>query len=221
MIEARARNKVAIVTLFHGRGEFHDLTSPIKRAYAERHGYDYYEPSQEILREVIARHPEMGQDTCEKDPYYCKIPALLVACDNHDWAMWQDADSFFMNHNFRITDVLDERYHAIFPAMHHHLHHPHNNWINSGNFLIRCSPLGIQLLKESYNMGITNDDQMAIQVRIGQNSTYADMSKYVKHRLLNSMPECDWAEKDFVIHFPGGGPNKFAYLQEISKLVTY
>lgn len=94
--KARAKNKIAIITTFNDRTSFYNLTSPIKKAYAKRHGYDYYEPAPEMLKGIVARYPELERNMDEKGPFYNKMLALLMACDNHDWVMWQDADSFFL-----------------------------------------------------------------------------------------------------------------------------
>jgi len=77
-----------------------------KQAYAQKHGYDVfvYEKSpyfEDPLAKLFVEPPSY------RPAAWSKVDAILLALaeGKHDWVMWMDCDSFFMDPEVRLEDV--------------------------------------------------------------------------------------------------------------------
>ena len=154
--------RIVVVSMYAGKHAlFRNLTLPINHAYCEQHGYAHVELDEASARAYVAVHVTAdGVSGPWKDQelptHFSKLPGIAAAFDatSADWAYWQDADAFFLNHNFRIVDLVDPRYHMIVPAYLHSNRSRFQGMVNTGNFLVRNSPQGRDLLRRLYNIGL-------------------------------------------------------------------
>ncbi|CAE7214163.1 ANK1 [Symbiodinium necroappetens] len=104
------KRRVAIVTVC----DYDPTQTPLARlsklnrdAYAKMHGYDvvmyekaplFADPLAGLLTEPLAHRP----------PAWSKVDAVLetLAQGRHDWVMWLDCDSFFMDPEVRLEEII-------------------------------------------------------------------------------------------------------------------
>ena len=100
--------------------------------YCRKHGYDYiddesvYDPSREIE--------------------WSKILIIQKYLARYDFLVWVDADTFIMNNEIRLEDLLDRLLGSadlMYVAAH--------GWVNNGVFFVRNTPLMHAYFKEVYN----------------------------------------------------------------------
>lgn len=105
-----SRNRIAIVTVCDydaGITPLARLSQLNKESYAQRHGYDafvyekapvYQDPLTPLLTEPASHRPAA----------WSKIDAVLtvMAGGEHDWVMWMDCDSFFMDPEVRLEELI-------------------------------------------------------------------------------------------------------------------
>ncbi len=85
--------KFAVLTSYNAAfGSISTLTDPIKKAYCERHGYDY------ICRQIDSEH----------HPVWLRIHLILELFDSYDWIMWMDADAFITNPEIKLESLVDD-----------------------------------------------------------------------------------------------------------------
>jgi galactosyl transferase GMA12/MNN10 family len=113
------------------------------RAYCERHGYDF-----------SARAPVAA----DRPACWAKIPALLAALEDHEWALWVDSDTLVADREQRLERFCDDRYdlvvqsHAEFYRL---IGVPlaaglERMPINTGAFLVRSSAWSRDFLRRAY-----------------------------------------------------------------------
>jgi len=104
------RLRVAIVSVCDydaGLTPLATLSRINKEAYAWRHGYDvimyekapvFDDPLSSLLTEPASHRPAA----------WSKVDAVLTSLANgrHDWVMWMDCDSFFMDPDLRLEDII-------------------------------------------------------------------------------------------------------------------
>ena len=202
---------IAVVNMFAGKHKvYRELTMPINRAYCAAHGYDYVDLDPAEAQAHVRQHaPAWAQE--DRPVHFLKFAGLAAVLERTqaDWALWQDADALFFNHNFRLADLVDPRYELIVPAL---LHNNKSHWhgvYNTGNVLVRNSPRALDILRRAYNIGMQRRyitsfyDQGALMELSAQDKDVRAQIKLVQHRAMNSQPEVDYSWHDFVIHFPG------------------
>lgn len=103
-------SRIAIVSVC----DYDAATTPLarlsminKEAYAKLHGYDVvmYEKAP-LYQDPLS--PLFTDPTSHRPPAWSKIDALLttMAAGQHDWVMWMDCDSFFMDSEVRLEDLV-------------------------------------------------------------------------------------------------------------------
>lgn len=106
--QRRPRRRVAIVSVCDydaGRTPLARLSQINKAKYAERHGYDI-----KIYEKAPVLEDPLTPLLTDKDrpAAWSKVDAILIAlaAGRHDWVMWMDCDSFFMDDEVRLEEVF-------------------------------------------------------------------------------------------------------------------
>lgn len=102
--------KVGLVTWVTPNLEvFNSLTYSNKKAYCDKHGYDYIvcRDTEQSLRNIV---PNMGI----KALFWYKLIVLLKYVDFYDLLMWQDIDSLIMNDSTTIESFIKSDEYAMY-----------------------------------------------------------------------------------------------------------
>lgn len=186
---------IAVVTLAVG-DKYKDVVAvgiENKRAYCERHGYDFIccEQSLDKDRPISWSKILLIQQVMQKRSY--------------KWIFWTDGDSLIMNHAIPLEDLIDNKYNFI-------LSKDFNN-VNCGQFLIRNCSWSKRFLKKVYEhtecINHSWWEQQAVILELN-NKEYMELTKIIPQRLINSYPvntvnNClhTYQPGDFIIHFAG------------------
>lgn len=190
---------IAVVTLAAGDKYKESVRLGIenKRAYCEKHGYDFI-----CCEEIL--------DSSRAIPR-SKILLVLQTMENSDykWIFWTDADSLIMNYAIKLEQIIDNNYNFIISK--------DFNVINSGQFLIRNCPWSQQFLLDVYaHTECVNHpwwENQAIILEFEQKAAIRSMTKVIPQRIFNSYPKeinsgelsTAYQHGDFVLHFAGFG----------------
>ena len=107
--------RIAIVMSYElgNYAELGRLAEENKREYAEMHGYHF------IVNNEVA--------DISRKPSWTKVVTVADAlAQGYDWVMWFDTDSIIMDMEFRIEDLIDDRYDFLITEDH--------KGINAGEF---------------------------------------------------------------------------------------
>jgi len=101
--------KIAIVSVCDYDAAFtplERLSRINKRAYAEMHGYDVFVYEKAPIFEDPLR-PLLVEPQSYRPAAWSKVDAILLtlAQGKHDWVMWMDCDSFFMDPEVKLEDL--------------------------------------------------------------------------------------------------------------------
>lgn len=166
--------------------------SVTKRQYCEKHGYDFFENDIEVdpLR----------------PPAWAKVRQILLHLGRYDYIMWIDADTFVMNQNVRIEDLMVEEMNGrdIMIA---------RDWkmINSGVMIIRNTPWARRFFELVYEqtqfIHHSNWEQAAIidlyEKNISNAQDHFTVLPLHKQNRLNSYWYTYKFTTCYILHFPG------------------
>jgi hypothetical protein len=177
------RSAISVLTLYdESFTSLAAISTPNKRRYAQRHGYDYLE--------------QKGILDISRPPAWSKIRALLRHLADYDWIFWTDADSLIMNPALRLESFLDPGYDMVVSA--------DPSGLNTGHFLLRRSDWSFSFLEATYRQVqfIHHPwwEQMAILHLLGNSPADAARVKILHKRELNSY-RWDFRDGDFLVHF--------------------
>ena len=186
----------------HRYSDLADITSPSKRAYADRYGYEFVE---------VRGFPDSSIPV-----NWQKIPTLLKALDDSEWVIWTDADSMFMNLEYDIVTLIDQGI-GIVAGMHVISYDTKDYVLHGGNILFRSSPLVKDFLSESLDMyGKVRQDRLMEELAYTavwkRRQEYRKMVKLVKLPILCTIPRHTaymndivgfsyYSPGDFILHF--------------------
>ena len=177
--DAERRTLRIVVVTLHTRevDHIHAITSQARAVYCGAHGYPLVDVSvDEASDYVIAHSPAWTSEA--RAPHFAKLAAVALALERTgaDWALWQDTDALFLNHNFRLADVVDDRYDMIVPALLHTNRSGFDGVPNTGALLVRNTPSAIDLLRRIYNIGINRRHVLKYydQVRVSSSRLFDD-----------------------------------------------
>jgi len=88
-----------------------DLSRPGMERYADRHGYELLEVKQ--AKQILA-----GSSAFYRPPSWWKVPLLQAALDEHDEALWVDADVVVVDDDLDVADEVPEG--AVQALVRHH-----------------------------------------------------------------------------------------------------
>jgi hypothetical protein len=174
-----------------------DLTTPGKRAYAKKNGYEYYEQTDNWF---VYPTRQIGYEKC------LYLHHLMLVHPAIDWFWWSGCDVLITNHNVKLETIIDNNYHFIVckdPC-----------GINADSFLIRNTPQGRDYMIHcstehpgGSEQGHMWDDE--------HNPNYKTITKYLPQHVMNNYDmsyyphmsgfdvfgqRSNWQPGDFVIH---------------------
>ena len=179
--------------------EMRELTFANKRAYCEKHGYQW-----------IGANKAMDSS---RPPAWSKIRMLQEACIHLPgwWAFWTDADSLIVRPDWKIESIADDNADLIISQ--------DRNGINTGSFLIRLGNQTWQFLTEAYEQTQYLNhrwwDQAAIRHVI--DSGYPFRVKLADKTLINAYPDDFKEGHSAIIHVPNNPkmwPNRMDELRK-------
>jgi mannan polymerase II complex MNN10 subunit len=165
------------------------ISTPNKRDYARKHGYDF-------IQETTLLDPS-------RPASWNKILAVEKHLSNYDWIFWTDADSLVMNPAIRLEDiVLDTGEDCIFTQ--------DENGLNAGEFFVRRSVWVKKFLGEVWAQDQFKDhvnwEQAAITHLLLTKPEYRSHIRYIDQSRINSYGSPygkTYKEGDFIVHFAG------------------
>lgn len=185
---------IAVVTLAAGDAYKEAVAVGIenKRAYCERHGYDFIcgEESLDTSRPISWTKVRLIQQVMKNSSY--------------KWIFWTDADSLIMNQAIPLEDLIDDKYNFILSR--------DMNEVNCGQFLIKNCLWSEDFLKAVYAHTDCIKhiwwEQQAIILEL-KKSKWMNQTKLISQRLINSYPSnliglgcrSTYQPGDFIIHF--------------------
>lgn len=166
------------------------------KEYADLHGYSY-------------------QCNCEplKDHYFFhKFILIKNLLPNYEYIFWIDADAFLVNYNKKIEEFIPKEEEKIFTVS------IDQEYLNTGVFIIKNSPISFQLLDSVVNLGKTINHPFPdafVLLKIFEANPH--LVNYIKpQKLLNAYkyelykhrmspnPDGEFEKGlSFVLHFPG------------------
>lgn len=190
--------KIALVT--HHTPNFQsmaDLTTPGKRAYADKHGYEYYEQTDKWFV-YPGRH--IGYEKC------VYLHHLMLTQPSIDWFWWSGTDILITNHNVKLETIIDNNYHFIVCK--------DSSGINADSFLIRNTTIGREYMEHlsTEHPGGSEQGHMWDDER---NPRWRPIAKYLPQHVMNCYDmafyphmrgfdvlgqRSNWQPGDFVIH---------------------
>lgn len=199
-----------------------ELTSPNKKAYANKHNYDFIEVNSKTDLDLS----KTVLDSRFMNPFniaigWSKIKLLkdiLINNPQIDWFFWIDADAVIMNFNIKLETLVSNKAFFIVGR--------DCNGINVGTFFIKNCERSIKFLDDIWNNGPepgnwwTETEQGQIDL-FGQKEEYFDGFWVVANNQFNSylhdcspgpLPCHKYSGNDFIIHLPGQS-NKYNILQ--------
>jgi hypothetical protein len=164
------------------------ISTPNKRAYAERYGYDF-----RLETELLDKG---------RAPSWNKILYLARYLPRYDWIFWTDADSLIMNPALSLASLVAGVGEDLIFAK-------YEGRLQAGQFLIRNSPFSLDFLARVYaQLEFINHvhwEQAAI-IALLKNPRDAAHVRFVEPRLLNSFIHPSlrtYKPGDFIAHFAG------------------
>ena len=156
---------------------------------------------------------DLVEEARKEGPLYAKLYAVKSVLDKHDWVMWSDSDSMFINPKRRLIDLLDNDYHVIATATLLSPTHGGYKIPNTGSFFVRNTLKGKEFLDRWIEAGRSNHmykdwgDQgslMELIRKIHPEYQTDGTFKFIEHRTMNS--EIPWhLPTDLIVHTPGSG----------------
>ena len=120
---------VSLVTLATGNLPYKEVSVSNKKAYCEKHDYNFVLFSESLDEDRPAP--------------WSKIKAMEEVLDSSsDWAVWIDADAFIMNDEIKLNSIIDDEFDLIIAV--------DGFTINSGVFLLKNTKNSKDFLKEVY-----------------------------------------------------------------------
>ena len=185
----------------NGMNEWKDVSYPNKQKYCDKHGYDFFGSDFKF----DGRHPS-----------WARLPMILELIKDYDWVFWSDPDSLIVNTDIKLESFIDDKYDFIISD---------TEVINFGEFFVKNSPLGIEILND-----INNQRQFLDHVwRENQACIYLFEEYYGKHITDHILIEKDasynrfaniYRDGDFIIHYPGAYKN-IEHFKELSTKIKY
>jgi hypothetical protein len=174
-----------------------DVTTPSKRAYAERQGYDF--------------HCERDYDPASH-PSWQKIRLFYDLLPLYDAILWLDADTLVTNPEIRVEDLIGD--HAGLTLSRDWsgcTEEDYPKHFSMGNFVMTDSPESYRLLDLMGSRTRWANQPLWEQQAMQEVYLYApEIRPYVQildRRAMNSVPwkgaESTWQPGDFVCHFTG------------------
>lgn len=225
----RQTTRIAIVSLYSGSSsKYIPLTQLNKQHYANRHGYTFYDASndQDIQQYLSS----------EGDVMFLKFFLIQKLLPKFDYVMWSDSDSIFLNHGMSLFDagIADPDFDVMLTVG----HPADDHWggiVNMGHFLVRSTPWSKEFMQRLWQMrpsvarkcpddpfGLFNqwlkmcsdsngrvdywlNDQGAIMSLLYSSRLMTDFQCHVKYAMMRDMnSEFPWYDHgDLVVHFPG------------------
>ena len=174
-----------------------DLTNKNKIEYCEKHGYNFFVKNDWSSMKIHAGNPPVPQGYIPIG--YTKIFAIKEAIRKYpktSWVFFSECDAIITNKNIKLEDII-EKYidkHFIISA--------DKNGINSGNFLVRNSEIGMgflnnilssmplykhyYLFENQYIQDCLIGSRLTEQGVMNGGSLWANVSAVVPQRVINS-----------------------------------
>ena len=159
----------------------------------------------------------------ERPIAWSKILALkrTMRTGKFDWLFWMDSDAVITNFETHLDEFVPgatEKDLVIAKDC---------RGLNTGIFMLRCSPTGLQLLEEIYSgTHVTNDtvyhsywEQKSFMDLYDTSEGFRSQTMIVSQKLFNSyhnQTECReglWTRGDFIVHFPGQPAERERYVE--------
>jgi hypothetical protein len=194
------------IMILSGSDRIRFLTMINQKAYADRHGYRY--------------RFDVGPHRNRNNLYFHKLNAIYDALQDTDWLFWIDDDAAFTQmacrFEARVPELGDASLCAVFCASPVNLQ---GGWttISSGNFFVRNTPLGRELVRLAMQTDLaavagwwnqealgmfTSGDQDALVFQIKTNPLFADTVKILEFERFNTRPyHFERADQYFLVHF--------------------
>lgn len=188
-----------------------DITLPVNRAYAKRHGYHF---------------KEYPADESRRHPSWSRIPAMISSFPfspkGDNWLMCLDADAVVTNPKYFTIEEFcfgdpETAYDVIFSEAF--------NGINVGVFLMRDTPASLDFLRQVWNQTQFIEhgwlEQRAILHLLGLKSALTEAGpnlcpdlrvKIIPNAQFNRTLDV-WKRGDFILHAAGAGDERPAILK--------
>lgn len=184
------------------------LSEPLKRAYCEKHGYQFVEYIADI-----PLVPDTRQDN------WSRVQGIICNLHRFDWLFYLDTDLLIMNDTHKIEHWIDEKYNMIVGPL------PHEGHIMTSGMLIKNCRWSYEFFLDMYaqtrfisdpyyspenTVGATGNpctggyywEQSSFHFLYDTKPNYKDKIKLVERRHFNSETK-SYKDGDFLIHFPG------------------
>ena len=185
-----------------------DVGGPIKKAYCEKHGYDFL-----VYKTDNSFIPEERQDN------WGRVQGILYHLKEYDWIFYLDTDILIMNDTIKIEDYIDENYNLIAGPL------PDEGHIMTSGMLIKNCRWSfeffldlyaqIEFIKNEYHSppdknhatgfpskGGLYFEQSSFHYLYDHYEKYFSKIKLVPRAWFNS-ETTSYNHGDFLIHFPG------------------
>ena len=185
--------KIGLVTAYDGaEAELAAVSSPNKRAYCLRHGYDLIDRTGGF---DLRRHPVWG-----------KVKFLRELLPRYDWLFWSDADSLVMRPEVPLETFLPDDRDSAPPDVVIGLEDLGVGvfHVNAGQFFVRNGRWSVKFLEDWYGVEHFEGDALREQRALIHLIESRDLSRRVRlvpQRRFNSYP-CNYQCGDFLLHFP-------------------
>ena len=205
---------IALINLYDDNYQsMADLTTPIKTAYCEKHGYKFFEKINGFIPNIT-----VGYQKC------FWLADLMLEHPEIEWFLHLGTDCLITNHSIKLESFIDNDYHFMVTK--------DDTGINGENFFIRNTPEGreyIENLKQIHPVWNTEEGNMRDDEK---NPKWNKITKYLSQSTINSYDhqwyphkkstdqlggKLGWEKGSFVLHaitglLPGRAANEpFVY----------
>lgn len=190
--------KIALVT--HYTPNFQtmaNLTVPGKKIYAEKHGYIFFEQTDNWF---VYPQRHIGYEKC------VYLNWIMTKRSDIEWFWWTGCDVLITNHNIKIESLIDNNYHFIVCK--------DPTGINADSFLIRNTEIGREYMEHlgTEHPGGSEQGHMWDDERVPK---YREITKYLPQHTMNSYDmahyshmgkndqlggRANWKEGDLALH---------------------
>lgn len=191
-------------TLYSG---IYDLSSPLKKEYCRRHGYEFVE--------FIADMPLVPD---ERQYNWSRVQGIVANLHRFDWLFYLDTDLLILNHDIKIESWIDEGYNMVAGPL------PSEGHIMTSGMLIKNCRWSYEFMLDMYaqtrfieepyyspegstatgtpSIGGYFFEQSSFHFLYDTVEKYREKIKLVERRHFNSETK-SYTPGDFLIHFPG------------------
>lgn len=185
----------------------YDISAPIKRAYCQKHGYEFVE--------YVADMPLIPES---RQYNWSRVQGIIYNLHRFDWLFYLDTDILIMNDSHRIEDFIDNSYDMVVGPL------PSEGHIMTSGMLIRNCRWSYEFMLDMYAQteyiqqpyyspegcdatgtpctGGYYFEQSSFHHLFDSVKKYRDRIKRVERRHFNSETK-SYTPGDFLIHFPG------------------